>query len=1607
MQLVEFEKGGVPGTCNNDKSGGEENSHFSFHALKNIYNTTPGDYFCHAAYTTVSYHKSNPEFGDEIKIRLPLNLGNNHSLFFQFYHVHVKNKSEGRRASIFSSKSVEDDVLTLIGTGHLPLLVNGSSLVPDGEHFVEIFENIESVRHGSATSDDCRDSASSLQSLQTTNSVRLSARRSLSSGGGKLLPTFTLRTKSLSSFSSQDEELQNLLTCHPPPLGHLPSLTPSMMKNIEFTVLPKEYVRPRDEKGSELPYNSPLHSVNEDILKEKTLFLARLGSSSKATKLEVCKHFFGIMRQLIRSMCGGGTGGFSITFANPFLHSELRCASFLAMLRVFSVVTPNHVQSSSHDSDEASTHRPHTDFLRSYIDHMFDEEVYTYLSPSKRRFSAGAKVRKNSAKFLGVKLAGLFGKSEESEEINRTDDEGNEHEVAFVDHILQQVETIILQGSILSAIGKVTHDLISNGDEFVDSRLSNDMNINTAVPRWWKGCSEKELFLAEITQSPRSLQAAVQSARRNVNSLKESVVIDPILSVFDKLDGFSLRSFAIEEELRRAEKNSSNESDLQVRKHDKYNYLTLQWWPWMYEVVSYQWIALLHIFQERSSEKAGGINEEISMIEEVDEEEVECEDSATIGASGLNWNADKSYPLTELQDLFDKKNEIRVLLINHGPILLAMITKSIALRIFREQKNTPVIMDKDFMNLMVELLDTLAREVHSKGTSLLPARNLNIAISHFLREMFALIAPLQSAKLVYAYFLSSRKNQRVNFDRTQKVQVNQITDRFYFLKELVLMDHFFAFNFPLHLGSPYKEYVFKAVFSLQDLVSRSSQSKIRGIASPPSHWLTHLFIYEIMCDYDSLEKNLKESAMKLMRSLVVRLSFDKRFQSREYRHRIAAMFLPLLSFLVEDVKRITELSRGSDERRDGLSLLLYILQDLPDYLAREEFRNMMKIGHISPITLKRHRNVATGVSAGAASEFLRRELSDHQHLPIFDLIATFHLVVDTFEFPLTHGGDEGDISVCLSPSIHVEGMDVPHNAPPAGKATIGTRERMGTNDALSMLEDMHAKRGKRAVRRRSSGDKTSGIDNVNDLPVRNANSLNNSTHSRSTSDFVVTIRPNQKTGIKHSLVGMLNGLNAVKQVCKESSALVLHHLRIIFDEGMRMFEPMTRFIYSDTTFGFEMSRIICDSLNLLLHMLHTKQCEETICYVYVEATKTLMTLGGKSFIKSLAEDTLQYWLRQVLLHCASQFARVREAAASFFGNLLCTCFDGYGSLRPVSLIVFGVLRDVIDEVEKLYKNRPHMLESGEYLLPFHEALKSARGVISSKECVLLETSKVHSGTQLLLQAIDQFFASVSNLLGVYSFINLKLDYLKVSFDWKGGNGLDTMDYEDSTQKRNSKHVGFNAEDLISNALEGVDLEDMLDQLINAAKTLNEHGLPRNAMYLLENLARIQDMSGNDAEAGVVRWEIYMILVEVEKKIKAVNCRDKGSFLNCYWCPRPPLKLVENSGTFTASLKKALDAPEPKIWETEVQFYKHMVTVLKVCFKRFKDAKLTFLAERAIQASIKIFRREGVDANESLALISKAYCELTDLYTQSSVGNTTFAMGTFYRVLFLGKGNADF
>lgn len=64
------------------------------HALHNIFGKSSCPEFTNEVYTAVTYHSKTPVFYDEIKMKLPNALADNHHILFTFYHISCQKKVE-------------------------------------------------------------------------------------------------------------------------------------------------------------------------------------------------------------------------------------------------------------------------------------------------------------------------------------------------------------------------------------------------------------------------------------------------------------------------------------------------------------------------------------------------------------------------------------------------------------------------------------------------------------------------------------------------------------------------------------------------------------------------------------------------------------------------------------------------------------------------------------------------------------------------------------------------------------------------------------------------------------------------------------------------------------------------------------------------------------------------------------------------------------------------------------------------------------------------------------------------------------------------------------------------------------------------------------------------------------------------------------------------------------------------------------------------------------------------------------------------------------------------------------------------------------------------
>nr|CAD7401940.1 unnamed protein product [Timema cristinae] len=138
-------------------------------ALPVIFGKSSCPEFTTEAYTTVSYHNKCPDFYDELKIKLPANLGDHHHLLFTFYHISCQRKVEPTTAETpvgFTWLPIYRDGRLQSGEFCLPVMIerpppNYSFIPPDvllpGTKWVDNHKGIFLVTLGAVSSVHAQD----------------------------------------------------------------------------------------------------------------------------------------------------------------------------------------------------------------------------------------------------------------------------------------------------------------------------------------------------------------------------------------------------------------------------------------------------------------------------------------------------------------------------------------------------------------------------------------------------------------------------------------------------------------------------------------------------------------------------------------------------------------------------------------------------------------------------------------------------------------------------------------------------------------------------------------------------------------------------------------------------------------------------------------------------------------------------------------------------------------------------------------------------------------------------------------------------------------------------------------------------------------------------------------------------------------------------------------------------------------------------------------------------------------------------------------------------------------------------------------------------------
>ncbi|CAM9845316.1 unnamed protein product, partial [Sphacelaria rigidula] len=122
----------------------------------------------------------------------------------------------------------------------------------------------------------------------------------------------------------------------------------------------------------------------------------------------------------------------------------------------------------------------------------------------------------------------------------------------------------------------------------------------------------------------------------------------------------------------------------------------------------------------------------------------------------------------------------------YAPVLLAMIMKSISLRVRHEKLRTPIRLDDGFLEELETLIALLGRHI-SEAKTLGHAELINTSLAIFIKDLFAVVHPAHAARLSGTYIRALRKKEDAPFETEFTLG---------FLRRLAMYDHVVALNSP-------------------------------------------------------------------------------------------------------------------------------------------------------------------------------------------------------------------------------------------------------------------------------------------------------------------------------------------------------------------------------------------------------------------------------------------------------------------------------------------------------------------------------------------------------------------------------------------------------------------------------------------------------------------------------------------------------------------------------------------------------------------------------------------------------------------------------------------
>ncbi len=432
------------------------------------------------------------------------------------------------------------------------------------------------------------------------------------------------------------------------------------------------------------------------------------------------------------------------------------------------------------------------------------------------------------------------------------------------------------------------------------------------------------------------------------------------------------------------------------------------------------------------------------------------------------------------------------------------------------------------------------------------------------------------------------------------------------------------------------------------------------IPETKSHWLLELITDICISATGHVEQNIQHRAAALLYELFWTTSVEGKINGSLT--VLTSMYVPFIRKVLHHLPFLASLSAKSQLRKDILTCVVFVMQSAPFGLLRALWRDLC-------INEEQQQQGASECSEKNQSQEIDESFLTHKHSNnsnILDVCGLLNLCLKTFEYEGSEANLEEELGGALS-----------------AKSSQWQREFLlapeeSHFDLLLQPKNAFSQKENQNIPKYTSTSSRKWFSH--DIAIVIINASRNIVR-----EYLSILRPTEDYD--------------------SMSGPIAHFSQTI---PGRPFNEAKVTSTSDKPIGLEANFTHDEKVNfaraiasVYLNCLSLRQSDIVFIKTLIASIEILKVFGIELFISAVGE-TLQHWMRVILVHCGARRAKVRVEASDFLALILRLTWDSFGSFTRVRVPLLAVQTEVMERIvataaSRYYKEQRRLQISVQYL----------------------------------------------------------------------------------------------------------------------------------------------------------------------------------------------------------------------------------------------------------------------------------------------------------------------